>query len=178
MSTYFSAPHFFPSGLQALHQQCRASNPQTSLSANVDPEAGVHDLECHRKYNSRRASHNLVEKRYRVNLNSKFRQLEDLVHRGTDFLSSLKPTTTSPSRSSSAGGNSTSSKNRRSIPASSMASNSTGRQQSSKASIIDNALRYIEQLQCEKHQLERRIQEIENRKTYRGDERIGPDTTN
>ncbi|KAL2868790.1 uncharacterized protein BJX67DRAFT_37322 [Aspergillus lucknowensis] len=106
------------------------------IRRNSAPELDAHDMERQLKHASRRASHNIVEKRYRVNLNSKFRKLEEVVIKGTDPGS-------------------------RTTPLSSSSPSSRRQQQSPKASIIDSALSYIESLESENSALRGKLGQYE-----------------
>ncbi|KAL3457989.1 hypothetical protein BJX64DRAFT_292651 [Aspergillus heterothallicus] len=88
------------------------------------------------KHAHRRASHNVVEKRYRVNLNSKFKSLDEVVHRGTDPMYD-------PENNNSDG---------------SSLSGHERRQQPPKAAVIDKALKYIEKLEKENRDLKRQLE--------------------
>ncbi|KAL4744570.1 hypothetical protein BDW72DRAFT_81167 [Aspergillus terricola var. indicus] len=119
------------------------------------PTLNVRDLERERtqklKHQNRRASHNVVEKRYRENLNRKFHLLETIVNKGTEPYSSSPCSSprSSPSSSGSRKGNTT---------FSSSSSSSARRQYTSpKATIIDSALSYIESLRSENHALKGRL---------------------
>ncbi|KAL4999348.1 hypothetical protein BDV10DRAFT_57728 [Aspergillus recurvatus] len=119
------------------------------------PSLNVRDLERERtqklKHQNRRASHNVVEKRYRENLNRKFHLLESIVNKGTEpySCSPCSSPRSSPSSSGSRKGNTT---------FSSSSSSSARRQYTSpKATIIDSALNYIERLRSENHALKGRL---------------------
>ncbi|KAL4763447.1 uncharacterized protein BDW70DRAFT_12423 [Aspergillus foveolatus] len=119
------------------------------------PSLNVRDLERERtqklKHQNRRASHNVVEKRYRENLNRKFHLLETIVNKGTEpySCSPCPSPRSSPSSSGSRKGNTT---------FSSSSSSSARRQYTSpKATIIDSALSYIESLRSENHALKGRL---------------------
>jgi hypothetical protein len=121
------------------------------IRRNSAPELSIHEQERQNKHASRRASHNIVEKRYRINLNSKFRKLDEIVLCGTD--PSFIP---DPAHGSSNSANSNS-EGAASAPVSAMAAQAN-RSQPPKASIIDSALNYIENLQREVHDLKQRLQ--------------------
>ncbi|KAL4791395.1 hypothetical protein BDV19DRAFT_393140 [Aspergillus venezuelensis] len=129
------------------------------------------------KYANRRASHNVVEKRYRINLNRKFYELEQVVIRATDPItqtqqSSKSPTSVLPA-SKSVNGNGNMSGNAKG------AVSLTGRPRagfdclpgeppepkhhSPKAAIISSALKYIASLQKENSTLRERLCEFEAR---------------
>ncbi|KAL4988171.1 hypothetical protein BDW68DRAFT_177058 [Aspergillus falconensis] len=119
------------------------------------PSLNVRDLERERtqklKHQNRRASHNVVEKRYRENLNRKFHLLETIVNKGAEpySCSPCSSPRSSPSSSGSRKGNT----------AFSSSSSSSARRQytSPKAAIIDSALNYIESLRSENHALKGRL---------------------
>ncbi|KAL4785301.1 hypothetical protein BJX76DRAFT_183036 [Aspergillus varians] len=119
----------------------RRSAPELNMSP---------DAERRQKHANRRASHNIVEKRYRMNLNSKFRQLEYAINKGADpcFSSASSPSSSSPKNM-----------NNTTTPPSPSANNefSGRRQQSPKASIIDSALSFIESLKTENHVLKGKL---------------------
>ncbi|KAI9374806.1 hypothetical protein BJX61DRAFT_496436 [Aspergillus egyptiacus] len=113
------------------------------------PESAA-DVERMNKHASRRASHNIVEKRYRVNLNSKFRQLEDVVDRGKNSRaggSTSMATSTAATATATATATGTSSR----------------RQQSPKAAILDGALTYIAALEKENRALREKLEGKEDK---------------
>lgn len=112
------------------------------------PEPNIHaDAERRQKHANRRASHNIVEKRYRMNLNSKFRQLEYAIKKGNEPFYSLP----------SSPGSSTPSTSKNVTASASMNEICGRRQQSPKASIIDSALSFIESLKSENHVLKEKL---------------------
>ncbi|KAL4972656.1 hypothetical protein BDW66DRAFT_162689 [Aspergillus desertorum] len=120
------------------------------------PSLNVRDLERERtqklKHQNRRASHNVVEKRYRENLNKKFHLLETIVNKGTE------PYSCSPCSSPRPSPSTTGSRKGSNTFSSSSSSSSARRQYTSpKAAIIDSALNYIESLRSENHALRGRL---------------------
>lgn len=101
------------------------------LDLNSDQQSGfnLNNRNNQIKQYKRRKSHNIVERRYRVNLNAKFRKLEEVVLQGT----------ASPSPSSPYSSQQTPSPRRPSSP----------QKTRSKARILDGALSYIESLESE-----------------------------
>jgi hypothetical protein len=126
------------------------------IRRNSAPELSLHELERQTKHANRRASHNIVEKRYRINLNSKLRKLHEIVFCRTDptFVPDIANANGS---SNSANSNS---EGAASAPVSATATQAN-RSQPPKASIIDSALNYIESLQREVHELKRRLEVYE-----------------
>ncbi|KAL3442039.1 hypothetical protein BJX65DRAFT_287661 [Aspergillus insuetus] len=86
-----------------------------------------------RKQAGRRKSHNIVERRYRVNLNSKFRRLQDVVLEGTRSL--LSPTGPMPPTRLDG------------VEAKMLRGASSPNSTFSKADILDIAMSYIESLE-------------------------------
>jgi hypothetical protein len=126
------------------------------IRRNSAPELSLHEQERQTKHASRRASHNIVEKRYRINLNSKFRKLHEIVFCRTDptFVPNIANANGSFNSANS------SSEGAASAPVSAIATQAN-RSQPPKASIIDSALNYIESLQREVHELKRRLEVFE-----------------
>ncbi|KAL6237125.1 hypothetical protein BDW75DRAFT_249402 [Aspergillus navahoensis] len=150
----------YPFGPVPLEKPALDSNLLSSRAAighrrSSAPGLNVRDLERERtqklKHQNRRASHNVVEKRYRENLNRKFHLLETIVNKGTEpySCSPCSSPRSSPSSSGSRKGNTS---------FSSSSSSSARRQYTSpKATIIDSALNYIESLRSENHALKGRL---------------------
>ncbi|RDW70679.1 putative bHLH transcription factor [Aspergillus mulundensis] len=117
------------------------------------PSLNIREMERERsqklKHQNRRASHNVVEKRYRENLNRKFHMLECIVNKGAEpyACSPCSSPRSSPSSIASKKGNTT------------FSTSASARRQytSPKASIIDSALRYIEDLRKENFALKGRL---------------------
>ncbi|KAL4739768.1 hypothetical protein BDV11DRAFT_113372 [Aspergillus similis] len=153
-------PLSYPFGTVPLEKPGLDSNlfhPRADLGPRRSsaPTLNVRDLERERtqklKHQNRRASHNVVEKRYRENLNRKFHLLETIVNKGAEpySCSPCSSPRSSPSSSGSRKGNAT---------FSSSSSSSARRQYTSpKATIIDSALSYIESLRSENHALKKRL---------------------
>ncbi|KAL2802573.1 hypothetical protein BJX63DRAFT_414780 [Aspergillus granulosus] len=112
------------------------------IRRNSAPELSAHEIERRVKQAHRRASHNVVEKRYRVNLNSKFKKLDEVVLHGTRLNFDAE------------NGNSEGSSD---LPM------QARRTQPPKAAIIDSALVYIQTLQREVGELKRRLAIYESR---------------
>ncbi|PTU23549.1 hypothetical protein P175DRAFT_0491899 [Aspergillus ochraceoroseus IBT 24754] len=134
-----TTPQFQPQCLDPAAAPEATTDISLRSRRNSAPELNAQDLaqvqQRQLKHASRRASHNIVEKRYRINLNSKFRKLEEVVLKGTE------PYSSSTTKNSTL---------------------STRRQQSPKASIIDSALNYIESLQSEVNVLKSKVEFFEN----------------
>lgn len=105
---------------------------RSSSAPDLNAQALAQARERQLKHVSRRASHNVVEKRYRIKLNSKFRELEEVITRGTEQHTISK-----------------------------ISSAATQRQGPPKSSIIDSALSYIENLQSEIKDLKGKIEILE-----------------
>ncbi|KAJ0422216.1 hypothetical protein BJY00DRAFT_79437 [Aspergillus carlsbadensis] len=122
----------------------RNSAPELNLHGQ---ELSLHEQERRTKHASRRASHNVVEKRYRLNLNEKFRKLDEIVVAGMDP-SFVPDTANAHGSSNSANSNS---------DGAASAPVSTNRTQPPKATVIDRALTYIDVLQREVCELRQRL---------------------
>ncbi|KAL4929162.1 uncharacterized protein BDV17DRAFT_290817 [Aspergillus undulatus] len=116
-----------------------------------------HEIERMQKYASRRASHNVVEKRYRVNLNKKFYELEQVVLNATETC----PSFNSPSSSSSPRSVLSTCKNAN-LSARPEGALEAPRHRSPKATIIDSALSYIESLRNENVALKGKLRAYES----------------
>lgn len=101
------------------------------------PDCSAHEVEQRIKHLNRRVSHNAVEKRYRVNLNSKFKRLDEVVLQGMDPSFDPDNAANSDGLAQQDGDNS--------------------RTQPPKAQVIDSALNYIATLQREVKELKRRL---------------------
>ncbi|KAL4907361.1 hypothetical protein BDW74DRAFT_123619 [Aspergillus multicolor] len=152
-------PLLFPYGPVPLEKPTLESPNLFSPRAPIDlrrssaPSLNIRETERERsqklKHQNRRASHNVVEKRYRENLNRKFHMLECIVNKGAEpyACSPGSSPRSSPSSIASKKGNTTF-----------LTSTSSRRQYTSpKASIIDSALRYIEELRKENYALKGRL---------------------
>jgi hypothetical protein len=126
------------------------------IRRNSAPELNLHEQERQNKHASRRASHNIVEKRYRINLNSKFKKLDEIVLCGMDgdLVSDIANATGSSNSATS------NSEGAASAPVSTVTTQSN-RTPPPKASIIDSALNYIASLQREIQTLKRRLEAYE-----------------
>ncbi|KAL4947201.1 hypothetical protein BDW69DRAFT_190408 [Aspergillus filifer] len=129
------------------------------------------------KYANRRASHNVVEKRYRVNLNRKFYDLEQVVIQAADPMPQTQRSSTSPTSQSSeskcVNGDGNVSGNAKG--AVSLTGGPHGgidcvprepgepKHHSPKATIIESALKYIASLQKENSTLKERLRGFEAR---------------
>lgn len=115
------------------------STRRTTAAAAGQQQSGLNpnNQDNQNKQYKRRKSHNLVERRYRVNLNGKFRKLEEVVLQGTASPCASSPC--SPQHTPSPRMPSTPQKSR------------------SKARILDGALTYIADLENEVSALKQRL---------------------
>ncbi|OJJ07657.1 hypothetical protein ASPVEDRAFT_46909 [Aspergillus versicolor CBS 583.65] len=114
------------------------SRPRRTPGQQSDLNLNLNNQDNQIKQFKRRKSHNIVERRYRVNLNGKFRQLEQVVLQGT----------TSPCDSSPCSSQQTPSPRPPSSP----------QKARSKARILDGALNYIASLENEINSLKERTE--------------------
>lgn len=143
-STYTGYPSL---SRHVLDREVPLSPPRVLRNSRFEPDSNFQDPERQERRARRRASHKIVERRYRHNLSSKFRQLEKVVLQQADAYSASSALT-SLSKQSSALSSSTSSQMPR-------------RQQPPKSLIIDSALSVIEGLLETNHDMKQKLNSLE-----------------
>ncbi|KAL4916038.1 hypothetical protein BDW62DRAFT_110521 [Aspergillus aurantiobrunneus] len=152
-------PPPFPMHLRERVRKNDLLPPRTPRRQSAPEIATQADLERQQKHASRRASHNVVEKRYRQNLNLKFRELEYAILNG----GTLCPTSAEFSSSSSASPDSKVASPSTTAAAAAKAIDDPEHypHRAPKARIIENALHFIERQKRENDGLKERLASYE-----------------